>query len=168
MQISSRIAGCISVVMTVFCLSACGGGDKQVSIQSGGMTHTFAEGDNSVPPDFPLPLYPEAKPTGSVSAATANASEDSKFLILASKDPMDKVGDFYQGKLKDDGWTVLNVQTLPKLTNISANKDQLDANVMLSSDGKQTTISLSVCRAAEDQTTSTDNEAPNKTVPATD
>ena len=66
--------------------------------------------------------------------------------MLSSEDPYDRVGDYYQQNLKSNGWKIDKVQTFPKLINIAASKGELDANVMLSSDGKKTTISLAVSK----------------------
>lgn len=74
--------------------------DGAVSFNSGGMTQSFAEGKDSVPKDFILPVYPGATATGSVSA-DGNDQEQSKFLMLSSTDSLDKVSEYYQSSLKD-------------------------------------------------------------------
>jgi hypothetical protein len=151
-------------------VSGCANNNKEVSFKSGGMTHTFAEGQGSVPKDFPLPIYPQASTTGSVSAQADQASDESKFLILSSDDPYDKVGAYYKKELASAGWTIETVQTLPKLINIAATKNPYDANVMLSNDGAKTTISLAVSRTAgaEIPTPSAEQYVPDQLTPPTD
>jgi len=158
-----------ATIVLVSCLLTACGPSKEVSFKSGGMTHTFAEGQGSIPSNFSLPLYPNATTTGSVSAQDEKNREGSEFLILSSNDSLDKVSHYYQDNLKSNGWTVENTQNLPNLVNISAEKGEQDANVMLSNDGKITTISLSVTREG-DETGSDSNEVytPNTMTPPTD
>lgn len=152
-------------------LAACGTQEKQVSYQSGGMTQTFAEGQNAVPKDFSLPVYPNATPTGSVSA-DGNSQEQSQFLMLSTTDSIDKVSDFYQDKLKDAGWTIDKVDTDPKIININAHKDKLEANVIIADDSGKTTISVSSAKTGdtskEDAQSKSDDFSPNKLNPPTD
>jgi hypothetical protein len=152
----------------VLILSACGPA-KEVTFKSGGMTHTFAEGKNAIPKDFPLPIYTGASPTGSVSAE-GNEEEQSKFLMLSSPDPVDKISDFYQNELKARGWEITNVQTLPRIVSISAQQKDMDGNVMITDDGGKTTISLSVGKTGSEKPDETENEnfSPNKVTPPTD
>jgi hypothetical protein len=146
------------------------GNDKEVSYKSAGMTHTFAEGKDAVPKDFALPLYPGAQPTGSVSAE-GDGNEQSKYVILSTIDPIDKVSDFYQDELKKQGWTLEPAQTMPKLISISGTLKGLDSNVMISDDGGKTTISLQLNRSVEtkkeDEETN-ENFTPDKVTPPTD
>jgi hypothetical protein len=171
-MISQRfyIVAAISSSLCLF-LSACGN-DKEATYKSGGMTHTMAEGKDAVPKDFPLPLYTGAAPTGSVSAEGAG-DEQSRFLILSTTDPLEKVSEFYQAELKNTGWSVDNVQVLPKLVSISATKKDkdLDANVSLADDGGKTTISLQSTKSVEikkEDDEPTENYVPNKVTPPTD
>lgn len=153
------------VLMNTGCSS-----DKQVSYKSGGMTHTFAEGKESIPKDFQLPLYPGATPTGSV-AAEGDSEEQSKYVILSTKDSMDKVNDFYQDEMKKAGWSIDNIQNMPKLISISGNKKGLDANVMIADDAGKTTISLQLNKASEtkkEDEEPAENFSPNKVTPPTD
>lgn len=141
---------------------------QEVSYQSGGMTHTFAEGKGAVPDNFPLPVYPGATPTGSVSAQ-GDADENSKFLMLSSADPVSKISDFYQAELKKGGWTVTNNQVLPSLVNIAASKQDLEASVMLSGDGQKTTISISLSKEPKGTPAPTSQTfTPDKLNPPTD
>lgn len=127
-----------------FTLSGCAH-ENEVSYESGGMTHTLTEGDGAIPQNFPLPIYPNSKTTGSVQAQ-GEKEEQSKFLMLSSVDPVDTVTKFYSHELTESGWNVSTNRTLPLLVNIGAKKDDLEASVMISGDGKKTSISLGVCR----------------------
>src|SRR5439155_18542962 len=134
-----------------------------------GMTHTFAEGQGSVPKNFPLPIYPGSSTTGSVSAETADAGDDAQFLMLTSNEPAEKIADFYRKQLPSGGWKIENSQTVSNTINISASKDPYDAAVMVSSDGSQTRISLAVSKNTGDITTpSGDQYVPDKLTPPTD
>ncbi len=161
--------------LTIICIgallfSAACSNEKKLTINSGGMTHTFAEGKESMPKDFPLPLYPGATPTGSVSAE-GDSEEQSKYVILKTTDTSDKVNDFYQDELKKAGWSIDNIQNMPKLISISGNKGGLDANVMIADDGGQTTISLQINKAVEtkkEDEEPSENYTPDKVIPPTD
>ncbi|MBI4534358.1 MAG: hypothetical protein HY711_10480 [Candidatus Melainabacteria bacterium] len=158
--------------MSTVLVAGCTSSNKEVSFKSGGMTHTFAEGKGSVPAGFPLPIYPGSSTTGSVSAEADKAVEQTKFLMLSSADPPDKVSAFYQSQLKATGWTVENLQTLPQLVSIAATKGDLEANVMVSVDVDKTTISLGVSKGvsleASKGPSSDETYTPDKLTPPTD
>lgn len=169
LQIVSLLAiGAISVLT----LSACGN-SKEVSFKSGGMTHTFAEGQDAIPKDFALPIYPGATTSGSVSAGGED-EEHSQFLMLSSNDSMDKISEYYQGELKEKGWEIDKVDTSPKLVSIDAHKDKLQANAELveDSDSDKTTISLQVSQVSdnpkEESEAAAENFKPDKVTPPTD
>jgi hypothetical protein len=153
-------------------LSSCGN-QKEVSFKSGGMTHTFAEGQDAIPKDFALPIYPGATTSGSVSAGGED-QEHSQFLMLASNDSMDKISEFYQAQLKEKGWEIDKVDTSPKLVSIDAHKDKLQANAELveDSDSDKTTISLQVSQQSDnpkdDSEAAAENFKPDKVTPPTD
>lgn len=162
----------LSISALVMVVSSACGSDKQVSFKSGGMTHTFAEGKDAIPKDFPLPIYQGAVVTGSVSSEGDN-KEHSKFLMLSSSDPLDKVSEFYQTELKSRNWQIENVQSWTKLVSISAKQKDLEANVMLADDGGKTTISLSTGKSLQDGSDKVDegdleNYKPEKLTPPTD
>lgn len=152
-------------------LSGCNSGTSEVSFKSGGMTHTFAEGKSSIPKDFPLPLYPNATTTGSVSADGGAGGERSKFLMLASKDPVEQVSKYYLDELKASGWKVENQETSGGLINLSASQKDMEANVLVSGESGKTTISLSVSKTTGEMKAPADdsgNYEPNKVTPPTD
>jgi hypothetical protein len=122
-------------------LTACGQDNHEVSFKSGGMTHTFADG-KAAGKDFPLPLYPNAQTAGAV-AAKGDGDEDSDFMMLSSTDPVDKISSFYNDKLKEAGWTVKQNAFTPQLLQLNAKKPGYEASVQISSDDKQSSITLS-------------------------
>lgn len=153
-------------VSSCLLLAGCGS-SSEVSFQSGGMTHTMAEGGDATKQGFLLPIYPGAKPSGKVEAK-GNA-ESSHFLLLNSDDPVNKISDFYQQELKKDGWEISQQQVLPNLVNLAAKKDQLEASVMVSGEDKTSSITLSVSRAPEGTPVVTDQTyTPDKLNPPTD
>ena len=161
----------LALVLVAFVALAAGcSNDKEVSYKSAGMTQTFSEGKDAIPKDFALPLYPGAQPTGSVSAE-GEGSEQSKYVILSTADPIDKVSDFYQEELKKQGWTLQPTQIQSKLISITGTMKGLDSNVMISDDGGKTTISLQLVRTVEtkkeDEETN-ENFTPDKVTPPTD
>ena len=161
----------MSALAILFIVSGCGD-NNAVSFNSGGMTHTFAEGKDSVPKDFVLPVYPGATATGSVSADGTD-QEQSKFLMLSTTDPMDKVSEYYQSALKDKGWTIDKVDAdQPKIVSITAHTKQMDGNIFLADDGGKTTISLSAGKSGdtskEDAESQSENYSPDKANPPTD
>ena len=167
--VTSRTSIVAVALLASLATCACGSSNKEVSYKSGGMTHTFAEGQGSIPKNFPLPIYPGSSTTGSVSAETSENSEDAQFLMLTSKEAPEKIADFYRKQLPSDGWKIENSQNIQHTINISATKDPYDAAVMLSSDGTQTRISLAVSKNTGDfSTPSGDEYVPDKTTPPTD
>lgn len=119
---------------------------QEVSFKSGGMTHTFSEGKEAVPHNFPVPIYPGATATGSVSAQADKSSEQAQFLMLSSADSPDKISSYYKQELPRAGWKVNSVQTIGNLVSLGASRDDWEANVMVSSEGDRSTISLNVSR----------------------
>lgn len=149
-------------------LTSCSKNDKEVSFTSGGMTHTFAEGKETKLKDFALPIYPNAQPTGSVTAQGAD-DENSSFMMLSSADSLSQVSDFYTQKLKEDGWTVNATTTMPKMVNISASRKNMEANVMVGLDSEKTTITLAVSKELQGVPKVSDEQyTPDKLNPPTD
>jgi len=132
------------------------------------MTHTFAEGSESKIKDFPLPIYPNAQPTGSVTAQ-GDDQENSSFMMLSSADSLSQVGDFYSQKLQEDGWTIHATTRMPKMVNISATRKDMEANVMVGLDSEKTTITLAVSKELEGVPKVSDEPyTPDKLNPPTD
>lgn len=168
-----RVASLIVIAaISAISLSACGN-QKEVSYKSGGMTQKFVEGQDAVPKDFALPIYPNATTSGSVSAG-GDDQEHSQFLMLSSNDSMDKISEFYQAELKNKGWDLDKVDTSPKLVSIDAHKGKVQANAELveDSDSDKTTISLQVSQISEnpkeESESAAENFKPDKVTPPTD
>jgi hypothetical protein len=168
-----RFSAVMPVITIAMCaaisLSSCGNNEKEVSFKSGGVTHTFSEGDAAKSSNFPLPLYPKATPTGSVTAK-GDGDENSSFMILTSPDTLDAVSTFYSDKLKADGWTVNVTTKMPTMVNISASKKDVEGNVMLGiDDANKTTITLAVSKESSTPTkVGTGTYTPDKLNPPTD
>lgn len=155
-------------------LTACGGNEKEVSFKSGGVTHTFSEGNADTSKDFPLPMYPNAKTEG-VNSAKGEANEASAYMLLKTDDKLDAVTAFYADKLKSDGWKINANTCMPDLANISVSKNDMEGNVQIGVDeqSKQTTITLAYSREATgDAATTVSKDAhsytPDKLNPPTD
>jgi hypothetical protein len=136
------------------------------------MTHTLAQGSDALQKQFPLPVYPSSTPSGSVSAQ-GDENEQSKMLLLTTTDSIEKVSEYYQAEMPKGGWSVENVQTMPKLITISGvMKDKkLESNVTINDDAGKTTILLNVASTAEikkEDEEPSENFAPNKITPPTD
>ncbi len=169
-KIAATTSGMALLSATIL-LAGCGAGNKEISFTSGGMTHTFAEGQGSIPKDFPLPIYPKATTTGSVSAQGGDDAERSRFLMLSSTDPADRVSAFYVDQLKSRGWKVDTRQRTGNLVNLSAAREDMDANVMVSSEGGKTTISLAVSKGSAEGAAPVEDPSkyePSKVTPPTD
>jgi hypothetical protein len=153
----------------LICFSSACSSDK-VTYKSSGMTQTLAEGKQSVPKDFQLPLYPGATATGSVSAE-GDRQEQAQFVILSTADAIDKVSDFYQEELKKTGWSIDNIQNMGKLVSISVNQKGVEGNVNIADDSGKTTISLELNKATEtkkEDEEPAENFSPDKVTPPTD
>jgi hypothetical protein len=94
-------------------------------------------------------------------------------LLLTTTDSIEKVSEYYQAEMPKGGWSVENVQTMPKLITISGvMKDKkLESNVTINDDAGKTTILLNVASTAEikkEDEEPSENFAPNKITPPTD
>lgn len=156
------------VSLSMLCLTACSNG-KDVTYKSGGMTHTIAQGEGSIPDEFKALIYPDAQATGSVSA-DGNDQEQSKFVMLQAKAPGEDVSKWYQEQLQNNGWTVGNVQNSADVISISAQKKDIEMNVMIDEDQGKTTINLSLAKTVDQvpDESETENFVPNKAAPPTD
>ena len=165
----------ITIAMsTAVLLTGCGGNEKEVSFNSGGVTHTFSEANAQATKNFALPLYPNAKAEG-VNTAKGAADEASGYMILKTPDKIEAVTSFYAEKLKAEGWTIDSNTSMPQLANISVSKNDLEGNVLLGVDeqSKETTITLAFNKEASGAAaTSTGKDAqsytPDKLNPPTD
>lgn len=149
-------------------LGACSN-SKDVTYKSGGMTHTIAQGEGSIPAEFKALIYPDAQATGSVSA-DGNDQEQSKFVMLQAKASGDDVSKWYQEQLQNNGWTVGNVQSSADVISITAQKKDIEMNVMIDEDQGKTIINLSLAKTVDQvpDESEGDNFVPDKVAPPTD
>lgn len=100
--------------------------------------------DAKIPDNFPkdFPIYPGAKPSGSLS----NTKEDAGFLlVMTSTDEFKKVADYYTKNFPAKGWTIKNTMDLGDLVTIQAEKGDITgaATIAKEKDKKETTLMLS-------------------------
>lgn len=157
-------------LICIFALSILGGcaPRDQVSFNSGGMKQTISEGNKALDGNFPLPVYPGAKPSGSVSGETEGA-DSSEFLMVLTNDDADKVSLYYRSELKKQGWLMDRIDTIGQTVNFTCHKGTTEGSVMVSGDGKQTTVTLQAGRLMGHISPPKDeNFVPDKFIPATD
>lgn len=163
-----QIAASLLLLGVVPILASCGSG-KDVTYKSGGMTHTIAQGEGSIPKEFASFTYPDSEATGSVSA-DGEDKEQSQFAMLSTKAGSDEVSKWYQEQMQSNGWEVGNVQTTGGVISIDGKKKDLEMNVMINAEEGKTTISLSIAKASDkvpDEAES-ENFVPDKVAPPTD
>ena len=146
-------------------LSACNSG-QQVSYNSGGMTHTWEDSKDAAK-DFPLPIYPNSKPSSAIKAS--GDGDNSEFMILISPDPVKTVVQYYSDELPKKGWKVSSLES-PNSVNMTAVKEGQQAGIMVSLDDKnQTSITLAMSDEPEGVPKVTDpNYVPDTLNPPTD
>jgi hypothetical protein len=168
-SIYAPLAAVMVTALTALALCSCGGNEKEVVFQSGGMTHTFTTGNATDTKNFPLPIYPNAKASGEVQAK-GDPEDNSKFLLLSSADKVDQVSEFYNSQLKAQGWEVNETVKQPTLVNLGAHKNDIEASVMISEDADgKTTISLAVSNETKGTPKMSDQVfTPDKLNPPTD
>ncbi len=158
---------CLICIFAVLALSSCAAQD-QVSFNSGGVKQTITEGHKALNSGFPLPVYPGAKPAGSVAGETEGA-DSSEFVMVLTNDDVDKVSLYYRSELKKQGWLMDRIDTIGQTVNFACHKDRTEGSVMVSGDGKQTTITLQVGRLMGQISPPKDeNYVPDKLIPPTD
>lgn len=133
---------CVSCIF----LSGCGRHHGEVTFQTDGVTQTLRQGQIALRTGFPLPIYPRAQPSGSVSATSNQDHEEDRYLMLFSNDKLSRVEDFYRNALSKGGWKLKSQQQYPGMVNMTAQKADQEAGVMLTRSQDKITISLSVSR----------------------
>lgn len=116
------------------------GVDITVNGPDGGKIQIAGEGSASLPEGFPesVPVYPGAKIMASVKG------KDSMMVTLTTADASKKVADFYNEKLKANGWTIEVTADIDGGHVVSAKKDALECNAAMNRSEDQTTITLVV------------------------
>lgn len=155
------------VVCLATMLSACSSQQDKVSFQSGGMTHIFTQGETALA-NFPLPIYPGAQASGSVSA-NGDKNESSNFMMLSSPDSLSQIQSFYDKQLKVAGWNVVDSPIGEQMIKLDCHKESLEASVLLTRQDKQTAISLAVSNEPDNAVKLSGKEfTPDKLNPPTD
>ena len=154
----SRIYIILSIGVTAFG-TGCGGprelttpdGEKVTVAQDGEGVNITVKGEDgesvqisanesgvSLPDGFPsdVPIYPGA--TITLTSETPQGMN----VVLRTKDPAEKVRQFYQEKLKAEGWEIVATMNMPTGAMLQAKKGERSQTVITGSDGQQTTISL--------------------------
>lgn len=141
----------------------------QVSFNSGGVRQTITEGHKALNSGFPLPVYPGAKPSGAVSGESQSDTDSTEFLMILTNDDVDKVSLYYRSELKKQGWQMDRIDTIGQTVNFACHKDRTEGSVLVSGDGKQTTITLQIGQLMGKISPPTDeNFVPDKFIPPTD
>jgi hypothetical protein len=105
-------------------------------------------GDQKIPDNFPkdFPIYPGAKPSGSLSGNNQKEQSQGFWIVLQSNDNLDKVKSFYADALTKNGWTIDNTMTINDMSTYTVKKGNLSGGVTVSrgKDDKQTTITVTL------------------------
>jgi hypothetical protein len=99
-------------------------------------------GKSEIPENFPkdFPLYPGAKPSGSLSGG--KKADNGFWLMLTTPDTLEKVDEFYSTNFKKQGWTSEELMRVGNSVTWKAGKGNLEGTVMASreKDEKETGI----------------------------
>ena len=92
-----------------------------------------------VPDDYPkdVPLYEGTKVIMSNSASEKHA----RHLILDSKDPADKIAEYYKKGLDSNGWKIEGTMNMGEMNMFTASKDNRQLVVQISNSADKRTIS---------------------------
>jgi hypothetical protein len=148
MTLVNRVALSAVLTVAVLSLTACGN-EKSVTYNSGGMTHTFSEGEKGIPKDLSVLIYPGAEIAGSTSAEDKDG-EHAAFVSLSTPDNLERVSDWYESSLQKNGWKIDNQDTSqPSIVSISGHQKDVEINVLVAQDANKTTISVSEGKSGE-------------------
>jgi hypothetical protein len=113
-------------------------------------------GDQKIPDNFPkdFPLYPGAKPSGSLSGNNQKEQSQGYWIVMSTPDTLDKVKAFYDSGLKQNGWSVDNTMTLNESVTYMVKKGDLSGGVTVNrgKSDKETTITISLATASATDT----------------
>ncbi len=119
------------------------GDGEKVTITSEDGTISFEEG-GELPDDFPsdLPIYPNAKLTGSWTAEGENANGVS--TVWETSDSVDKVGDYYKKELPKAGWKLTLTSEVEEATTFAFEKGEMTGFMGIAEEDSTTVISLTL------------------------
>ena len=92
-----------------------------------------------MPDDYPkdMPVYEGTKVVMSQSANEKNTHS----LVLESKDPADKIAEYYKKGLESSGWKIEGTMNMGQMNMLTAKKDNRQAVVQIVNDTEKRTIS---------------------------
>ena len=98
------------------------------------------KGNVPLPEGFPddVPVYPGAK------VMTSAKTKEGMTLVLTTSDPLQKAMEFYQGKLKTNGWDIQNTMNMPDGGMLSGTKEKRTCTLVVNHSNDQTIITISV------------------------
>lgn len=103
-------------------------------------------GEQKIPEGFPsdFPLYPNAKPSGSVSGGKQDTQ--GFWFVLLTPDSYEAVSDFYKTNLKGKGWITTETVTTDTAETFAVSKGNLEGTVVVSrnKDDKETSIFIAL------------------------
>lgn len=100
-------------------------------------------GQEKIPDTFPkdFPIYPGAKPAGTMSGADKK-QEVGFWLMLTTKDAVEKVDAYYQKELKANGWTAGQSFAVKGSSTVTVSKGDLAGSVTIAGDEKTKETSI--------------------------
>jgi hypothetical protein len=100
--------------------------------------------DTVVPEDFPsdIPVYPGAKPSASMSG-----SREGTLIAFGVADGPEKVYDFYQKKLADEGWQIVSSASMGGQWMIHALKGGRATHISIAGEGTGSKFGVAVAKA---------------------
>ena len=102
------------------------------------------EGDISIPTGFPkdVPMYPGAVPT-----ATMSSEGQGTLVTFDSNDEPQRVFDFYEEQLIDNGWSIESSATMGSQWMLSAVKDDRKAHISIAGAKAGSQIGVAIAKA---------------------
>ena len=103
-----------------------------------GETVAITMNGGKVPDDYPkdVPLYEGTK----VIMANSASEKHARHLILESKDPADKIAEYYKKSLESNGWTIEGTMNMGEMNMFTATKDNRQLVVQISNSADKRTI----------------------------
>jgi len=171
MQMKESLAlKALTTLTLILSISACNNGE--VSYKSGGMQQTSQSGTGSVPNDLKSLVYPGATASGAQTALedSKDATDYSKYLQLSSSDSIEEVSQWYENKLKKEGWNIEKNEQMAKTICIEGRMKEAEISITVADDAGKTNIIVSKSASSgaipDDETV--ENYKPSKEVTPTD
>jgi hypothetical protein len=109
---------------------------------------TVNVGEQKIPDNFPkdFPIYPGAKPTGSLSGSNSQDQSQGYWIVLSSTDNLDKIKTYYDTNLTKNGWIVDNTMKNADMNLYSVKKGNIAGALTITraNTDKETTITVSL------------------------